>query len=77
MNNVQNNAAMPNGIDSHSRRTNSWGGGNFSDSFSTAKVGEMRPLGEALGMMPSSFTPDESSMRHNGSFGEDLHEVQL
>ncbi|KAI9111036.1 hypothetical protein K1719_017911 [Acacia pycnantha] len=80
MNNIPNNVAMPNGIDfqtPHTRRAASWGGGNFADSFSPPKVGEIRPPGEALGIKPSSFMPDESSMRHSGSFGEDLHEVQL
>ncbi|XP_054809018.1 protein transport protein SEC16B homolog [Prosopis cineraria] len=75
MGNIPNNGATPNGVDS--RRTTSWGGGNFADSLRPPKIGEIKPLGEALGRIPSSFVPDEPSMRHNGSFGEDLHEVQL
>lgn len=83
MNNLSNNGPMPNGSDCsspHSRRTASWGGGNFGDSCTSPKIGEIKPLGEALGMPPSSFMPDESLMRspmNNGSTAEDLHEVEL
>lgn len=62
----------------HSRRTASWGG-SFSDPFSPPKPAEIKPLGEALGMPPSSFMPNEPSlmrMQNGGSFG-DLHEVEL
>ncbi|KAF7810104.1 protein transport protein SEC16B-like protein [Senna tora] len=62
----------------HSRRTASWGGGSFSDSFSSPKPGET--LGEALGIPPSTFMPEESSFARtpmsSGTFG-DLHEVEL
>ncbi|CAJ1943356.1 unnamed protein product [Sphenostylis stenocarpa] len=65
----------------HSRRTASWGG-TIGDLFSPTEMGENKPPGEALGMPPSTFVPNEfSSMRKpvrsaSGSFG-DLHEVQL
>ncbi|KAF7828420.1 protein transport protein SEC16B-like protein [Senna tora] len=64
----------------HARRTASWGGGNFNGSFSPPGTGVIKPLGEALGMPPSTFMPEESSsMRtpmNSGTFG-DLHEVEL
>ncbi|KAK7330766.1 hypothetical protein VNO77_24965 [Canavalia gladiata] len=63
-----------------SRRTSSWGGGS-SNPFSPPKKGEIKPLGEALGMPPSTYMPDEFPSSHSpvksGSFGEDLHEVEL
>ncbi|KAM3686996.1 hypothetical protein ACJW31_10G043000 [Castanea mollissima] len=62
----------------HSRRTASWGG-SHSTPFSPPKSAEIKPLGEALGMPPSSFMPNEPSlmrMQNGGSFG-DLHEVEL
>lgn len=62
----------------HSRRTASWGG-SHSTPFSPPKLAEIKPLGEALGMPPSSFMPNEPSlmrMQNGGSFG-DLHEVEL
>ncbi|KAJ1375448.1 Sec16, central conserved domain [Sesbania bispinosa] len=72
-----------NGSNSHfaqSRRVASWSG-SFNDSFSPPKIGEIKPLGEALGMPPSTFMPDESSLMRtpnkSSSFGEDLHEVEL
>ncbi|TKY55452.1 transport protein SEC16B-like [Spatholobus suberectus] len=83
MGNISIQRAMMNGSNSHlpqARRTVSWSG-SISDSFSPTKMGENKPLGEALGMPPSTFMPDEfSSMRtpmSSGSFGEDLHEVEL
>ena len=67
-------------LSSHSRRTASWSG-SFSDSFSAPKAAEIIPLGEALGMSPSSFMPIDPSLRHaqtNGSnFSDDLQEVEL
>lgn len=62
----------------HSRRTASWGG-SHSTPFSPPKPAEIKPLGEALGVPPSSFMPNEPSllrMQNGGSFG-DLHEVEL
>ncbi|XP_023916411.2 protein transport protein SEC16B homolog [Quercus suber] len=62
----------------HSRRTASWGG-SHSTPFSPPKPAEIKPPGEALGMPPSSFMPNEPSlmrMQNGGSFG-DLHEVEL
>jgi COPII coat assembly protein SEC16 len=65
---------------SHSRRTASWSG-SFNDSFSPPKIGEIKPSGAALGMPPSTFMPDPSSLMQaptrSGSFGEDLQEVEL
>ncbi|KAI4315255.1 hypothetical protein L6164_028085 [Bauhinia variegata] len=68
-------------LSSLSRRTASWSG-SFSDSFSPPNMGEIQPLGEALGIPPSTFIPDESSsLTHtpmkSRNFGEDLHEVEL
>ncbi|BFG31401.1 hypothetical protein CerSpe_176750 [Prunus speciosa] len=65
----------------HSRRTASWGGSS-NDVFSPPpKMGEIKPLGEALGMSPAMFRPSEPSMMrvpmNGGSFGDDLHEVEL
>ncbi|XWS61994.1 hypothetical protein CRYUN_Cryun07bG0172800 [Craigia yunnanensis] len=62
-----------NGFPSHSRRTASWSGSNFSNALSPPSKSEIRPLGEALGMPPSSFMPGPM----NGSFGDELHEVEL
>lgn len=69
-------------LPSNSRRTASWGGGNFSDPFSPPNPAEIKPLGEALGMSPSTFMPTESSSlvrmpMNGGSVGDDLHEVEL
>ncbi|KAK6935175.1 Sec16, central conserved domain [Dillenia turbinata] len=64
---------------SRSRRTASWSG-SFSDGTSP-KTSDLKPLGEQLGMMPpSSVMPNDPSltcMRTNGSFGDDLQEVEL
>ncbi|CAM8885379.1 unnamed protein product [Rhodiola kirilowii] len=65
----------------HSRRTASWGG-SFSNSFSPTKGSEVRPLGDMLGFSPSSFMPSDASstnmLRGNGgSYGDELHEVEL
>lgn len=76
---VATNGNVP--LSSHSRRTASWGG-SFSDPFSSPpNTAEIKPLGEALGMPPSSFMPNEPSLTRmpmsSGSFGDDLHEVEL
>lgn len=88
MGNIPSPGAMINGSNSHhthtsphSRRTASWSGGSYGDSFyPTTKMNEVKPLGEALGMPPSTFMPDDASLMHtpvkSGSFG-DLHEVEL
>ncbi|OIW10835.1 hypothetical protein TanjilG_27781 [Lupinus angustifolius] len=74
---------VANGSNFHSaiaRRASSWSG-SLSDSFSPQKMGEMKPLGEALDMPPSTFMAGESSLMHKpirrNSFGEELHEVEL
>lgn len=71
-------------IASNSRRTASWSGPNFSDAFSPPPkpMGGLQPLGEALGMPPSSFVPSEPPPSvhapiNGGSMGDDLHEVEL
>ncbi|KAE9606894.1 hypothetical protein Lal_00026505 [Lupinus albus] len=64
----------------HARRTASWNGSS-NDSFIPPKMDELKPFGEAVGMPPSTFMPDESSLMHTpirrNSFGEELHEVEL
>ncbi|KAE8650058.1 protein transport protein SEC16B homolog [Cucumis sativus] len=68
----------------NARRTASWSGANFSDALSPPpKPSGLKPLGEALGMPPSSFMPSESSpsvhtpINGGGGMGDDLHEVEL
>lgn len=64
-----NNSSVP----PHSRRTASWSG-SFSDTFnSPPSMMQTTPPREAPGM-PPSFTP---SPVKSGSFGDDLHEVEL
>ncbi|KAJ7944743.1 Protein transport protein sec16 [Quillaja saponaria] len=81
MNNISSKGTMNNGrgsLSSHSRRTASWSG-SFNDNLSHPRMDEIKPLGEALST-PPSFTPNHPSlmrMPKNGSFGEDLHEVEL
>lgn len=69
----------PSHLSSQSRRTASWSGG-ISDAF-TPNKSEVKPLGEVLGMPPSSFMPSDANLMHSsmngGRFGEDLHEVEL
>lgn len=64
----------------HSRRTASWGG-SIGESFSPTSKGDIKPLGEVLGISPSSFMPTGSALAHSsangGSYGDDLHEVEL
>ena len=65
---------------SQSRRTASWSG-SFSDSLSPPETSERKPLGEALGMSPPSFMPNEPPLMrtpmNGGNFGDDLQEVEL
>jgi len=81
MDNIARKGAMINGngpVSSHSRRTASWSG-SFSDSFSPPKAVESKSQGEMLSMSPS-FMPSNHSMTRmssSGSFGDDLHEVEL
>ncbi|PSS11536.1 Protein transport protein like [Actinidia chinensis var. chinensis] len=67
-------------LSSYSRRTASWSG-SFSDAYSPQQRTELKPLGEVLGISPSSFMPIEPSLSqlpvNGGSFGDDLHEVEL
>ncbi|KAI5417526.1 protein transport protein SEC16B homolog isoform X3 [Lathyrus oleraceus] len=82
--NFANHGAVVNDSNSqtpHSRRTASWGG-STDESFSPTNMCETMPLGEALGMPPSTYMSDDISLRHTPhmrscSFGEDLHEVDL
>ncbi|XP_050141686.1 protein transport protein SEC16B homolog [Malus sylvestris] len=65
----------------HSRRTASWGGSSNDVLSPPMETGEIKPLGEALGMSPAMFRPSELSRTrtpmNGGSFGDDLHEVEL
>lgn len=84
MGNFANHGAVVNDINSrtpHSRRTASWGG-STGESFSPTNMHETMPLGEALGMPPSTYLSDDISLTRTPhmrsvSFGEDLHEVDL
>ncbi|KAK4389578.1 protein transport protein SEC16A [Sesamum angolense] len=65
----------------YSRRTASWSG-SFTDSLShPPNKAELKPLGELLSRQPSSSTLSDPSLVHSamngGSFGDDLHEVEL
>ncbi|OMO52484.1 hypothetical protein COLO4_37171 [Corchorus olitorius] len=75
MDNIARNGIVTNanGSSAHSRRTASWSAGNFSDALSPPSKPEIRPLGEALGIPPSAYMPSPT----NGSFGDELHEVEL
>ncbi|OVA14413.1 Sec16 [Macleaya cordata] len=68
-------------LSSRSRRTASWSGSFTGANNSPPNLTEMKPLGEVLGILPSSIPNDPSSSMHltrNGaSFGEDLQEVEL
>ncbi|PIN01652.1 hypothetical protein CDL12_25846 [Handroanthus impetiginosus] len=69
MNSISNQETSNNGSFAvHARRTASWGG-SLNESFSTPQRAEVKPLGEVLGMHPSSL--------NGGSFGDDLQEVEL
>ncbi|KAL6979747.1 hypothetical protein U1Q18_021402 [Sarracenia purpurea var. burkii] len=82
--NVSNVGTIMNGngsLSSHSRRTASWSG-IVGDAGSPPQRTEVKPLGEVLGMQPSSYIPSEPTLGHlpmngGGSFGDDLHEVEL
>ncbi|KAF5460201.1 hypothetical protein F2P56_020085 [Juglans regia] len=67
-------------VSPYSRRTASWSG-SFSDPFSPPNPAEIKPLGEVLGMPPSTLMPNEPSLMrmpmNDGSLGDDLHEVEL
>ncbi|KAL8539743.1 hypothetical protein ACS0TY_001381 [Phlomoides rotata] len=81
MNSISKNGMSDGGSFSvNSRRTASWSG-SFNDSTSSPHRTELKPLGEVLGMHPSSFMPGEpspvGSSANRGSFGDDLHEVEL
>ncbi|XP_011081258.1 protein transport protein SEC16B homolog [Sesamum indicum] len=65
----------------HSRRTASWSG-SLTDSLShRPNKAELKPLGELLSRQPLSSTLNNPSLVHSamngGSFGDDLHEVEL
>nr|GME15990.1 protein transport protein SEC16B homolog [Ipomoea batatas] len=71
--------AVPGSFQVLSRRTASWSGA-LSESTSPEHKSNAKPLGEIRGMPPSSFMPPDTSLMHSsrsGSFGEDLHEVEL
>ncbi|KAE9459402.1 hypothetical protein C3L33_08687, partial [Rhododendron williamsianum] len=83
MDNILNNRTVTNGsvsLSSLSRRTASWSGG-LNNGYIPPQKTEVKPLGEVLGMQPSSYVPSEPSLAHlprnGGSFGDDLHEVEL
>ncbi|KAG5539867.1 hypothetical protein RHGRI_020177 [Rhododendron griersonianum] len=83
MDNILNNRTVTNGsvsLLSHSRRTASWSGG-LNNGYIPPQKTEVKPLGEVLGMQPSSYVPSDPSLAHlprnGGSFGDDLHEVEL
>ncbi|KAG4188536.1 hypothetical protein ERO13_A08G170400v2 [Gossypium hirsutum] len=69
---VDNITKTANGFPLHSRRTASWSGSNFGNVVTPSKA-EIGQLGEATGMSPSSIMPGQ----RNGSFGDELHEVEL
>lgn len=63
----------------NSRRAVSWSG-SFTDARSPPMMKEIKPLGEALDKSPSLYAPNDPPAllpRNSGSFGDDLHEVQL
>ncbi|XP_073287925.1 protein transport protein SEC16B homolog [Primulina huaijiensis] len=81
MNNISNNGTSNYGsFSTPSRRTASWSG-RLNDSFSPPYRAGVKPLGEVLGMEPSSFMPSDPPIVHSskngGNFGDDLHEVEL
>lgn len=86
MNNISTNRSLTGGngsLASHSRRTASWSG-SFSNSFSPPpNSNEVKPLGEALRIPESAYMRNDPSLMQlpmnnsSGSFGDDLHEVEL
>ena len=81
MDSIQNNGMMTNGMRSASLQTQrpaSWSG-NFGDAFSP-NMAEVKPLAKTSSMSPSSslmHLPLPLPMNGGGSFGDDLHEVEL
>lgn len=66
-------------VSSQARRTASWSGSFVGDSGSSTAP-EVKPLGDALGMPSSAFMPSDHSLgtsTRSGSYGDDLHEVEL
>lgn len=66
-------------ISANSRRTASWSG-SFDVNSGTLNQAEAKPLGDVLGVSPSAYMPNEYSLHSSasaGSFGDDLHEVEL
>lgn len=67
---------------SHSRRAASWSGIS-NESLPPQSSAETKPLGEAMGMPPQTFKPSGLSSMHSsssvsgGSYGDNLHEVDL
>lgn len=63
-----------------SRRVASWSG-SLNHASNPSMRNEIKPLGEALGRSPLSHMhsgpPSLQSSRSGGSFGDDLHEVEL
>lgn len=62
-----------------SRRTASWSG-SFDVNSGTLDQTEVKPLGDMLGMSPPGYMPNDYSLHSStsaGSFGDDLHEVEL
>ncbi|XP_075086584.1 protein transport protein SEC16B homolog [Nicotiana tabacum] len=78
MDNLSNKGTGTGSLSSYSRRTASWSG-SFPDAYSPNKS-EVKPPGSRLSMPPSSFMPSDTNSMHSmngGSFGDDLHEVDL
>uniref|UniRef100_A0A7C9EVL2 Protein transport protein sec16 n=1 Tax=Opuntia streptacantha TaxID=393608 RepID=A0A7C9EVL2_OPUST len=72
---VNGNGSLP----PHSRRTLSWSG-DLGDPLNPLSPGETIPLGEALGMSPSTYMPSNSSAMsssYSTTLADDLQEVQL
>nr|GMD10158.1 protein transport protein SEC16B homolog [Ipomoea batatas]GMD90130.1 protein transport protein SEC16B homolog [Ipomoea batatas] len=70
-------AAAPVSFPVHARRTASWSG-SFSEDSSPEYKSDIKPLGEVLGMPPSSFMPTDTSFaRRSGSFGDGLHQFNI
>ncbi|WOG86276.1 hypothetical protein DCAR_0205477 [Daucus carota subsp. sativus] len=67
-------------LPAYSRRTASWSG-SIADSYSPPSATEIKPLGEVLGVPPSLYMPPSPALVHSsangGSYGDDLHEVEL
>lgn len=59
---------------SHSRRTVSWSGSFNEVSFPPNRATDIKPLGETLGMSPTSMMHVHTN---GGSIGDELDEVEL